>query len=141
MVGKLVQWGFFWCIAIIFWSYYLRYRFFLSLRDWNHQYSWHLVIFTSNDDSKHIWSENLLLTRFVVFILGFFLRANHQANSMISVCFPLLSFCHFINQKRKGGFQSTNIQLASASIYFKVFSKILTLRAVERLTLLVGQNN
>ena len=44
MVGKLGMWGILWCLAKIFWRYYLRYRILLSLWDWYHQYSSHLVI-------------------------------------------------------------------------------------------------
>ena len=44
MVGKLGMWGILWCLAKIFWRYYLRYRILLSLWDWYHQYSSHLVL-------------------------------------------------------------------------------------------------
>ena len=44
MVGKHSMWGFLWYLAKCIWNIHLGYRILLSLRDWNHHYSWHLVL-------------------------------------------------------------------------------------------------
>ena len=44
MVGKHSMWGFLWYLAKCIWNIHLGYRILLSLWDWNHHYSWHLVL-------------------------------------------------------------------------------------------------
>ena len=63
MVDKHGSWGILWCLARYFWSYYLRYRIFLTPRDRYHHYSWHLVL------RLYLWLYFLNLKYFLQFAL------------------------------------------------------------------------